>query len=302
MASTIDVLAARQHGIITRAQARAAGRSRATIARLEKSGAWVGLNDHVFRLASAAPTDRSVLMAAALSAGPEAVVTAAPALALHTVRGFHLGEVRVVTSRRRPRWALAGVQETFLLPEHHRTVVDGIPTATVARALFDLASDCSPLRLRHSTDAALAAKLVTIPQLQRVLDDLAERGRHGTAEMRLVLKERLGTYAAPSTELESAFLDLVRDAGLPEPDRQVNLGNQLAWIGQVDFVWRAYRLIVETDGGGTHDSITDRRADERRDRALEAAGWTVLRFSWIDVIYRPTSVRRILQRALSAVA
>jgi very-short-patch-repair endonuclease len=302
MTPTIDEFAARQHGIITRAQARAAGLSRATIARLVARGAWIALNDHVFRLASAAASERSILMATALSGGPDAVVTAAPALALRAVRGFHLGDVRVVTGRRPPRSALPGVEETFRLPEHHRTTVDGIPTATVARALFDLASECSPVRLRHSTDAALAANQVTVPELEQVLADLAERGRHGSAEMRLVIEERLGVYRPPTTELESAFLDLVRSAGLPEPDRQVNLGSRLAWIGQVDFVWRAQRIIVETDGSGTHDSITDRQADERRDRALEAAGWTVLRFSWIDVIYRPTSVRRILQRALAAAA
>jgi len=59
---------------------------------------------------------------------------------------------------------------------------------------------------------------------------------------------------------------------------------------------------VETDGREFHDSVSDRDADERRDRALEAAGWTVLRFGWIDVTRRPTSVVRTLRAALAAAA
>jgi len=64
----------------------------------------------------------------------------------------------------------------------------------------------------------------------------------------------------------------------------------------------AQRVIVETDGGAFHDSITDRQNDERRDRALEGEGLTVLRFSWNDVMYRPTSVVHTLRRALAVAA
>jgi very-short-patch-repair endonuclease len=302
MDATIDALAARQHGVFTRRQARAAGLSRATIARRVAQGAWTELNEHVFRLASSPSTQHAELMATVLSAGPDAVVTSSPALALDGVRGFDLGRIRVVTARRPARWALPGVEETFRLPDHHRRVVDGIPTATVARALFDFGAGCSPLRLRRATDAALAARRVTIEALERVVDDLGERGRHGTAEMRRVLAERQVAYRAPASELEAEFLDLVRLARLPAPDRQVDLGGRLEWIGRVDFVWRQQRIVVETDGGAFHDSVTDRDADERRDLALEDAGWTVLRFSWLDVTRRPTSVRRVLERALSTAA
>ena len=62
------------------------------------------------------------------------------------------------------------------------------------------------------------------------------------------------------------------------------------------------RVVVETDGGAFHESITDRENDERRDRALEAAGWIVLRFSWNDITKRPTSVVRTLKRALAIAA
>ena len=129
-----------------------------------------------------------------------------------------------------------------------------------------------------------------------------ERGRSGTTRLRAVIAERLESYTAPTTALESRFLELMSDHGVPTPERQVHLGGPLGWIGTVDFAWRAERLVVETDGAAYHDSITDREHDEHRDRALEAAGWTVLRFNWNDVTKRPTSVsgRSAVRSALAA--
>ena len=181
-------------------------------------------------------------------------------------------------------------------------MVDGIPTNTVARALFDLSALVGPRRLARSVDAALAARRVSVPELCVVLDDLAERGRAGTARLRTVVEERLDGHQRPMTELESLFLELVNDHGLPQPECQVSLSGRMGWIGDVDFAWRDLRLVVETDGGAFHESITDRENDERRDRALEANGWIVLRFNWNDITKRPTSVVRTLKRALAIAA
>ena len=82
----------------------------------------------------------------------------------------------------------------------------------------------------------------------------------------------------------------------------MSLGGPLGWIGTVDFAWPDRRIVVEVDGAAFHDSVTDREHDERRDRALEAAGWIVLRLSWNDVMKRPTSVIRTVERALTAAA
>jgi very-short-patch-repair endonuclease len=89
---------------------------------------------------------------------------------------------------------------------------------------------------------------------------------------------------------------------VPLPEAQVALSDHRGWIGTVDFAWRDQRLVVETDGREFHDSLTDRENDERRDRELEAVGWTVLRFNWNDVTKRPTSVVRTVMRALAIAA
>jgi very-short-patch-repair endonuclease len=113
-----------------------------------------------------------------------------------------------------------------------------------------------------------------------------------------VLSERAAGYRAPESTLEDVFVEFVERHRLPQPARQVNPDGLLDDDERVDFAWPAAKLVVETDGGAFHDSPTDRARDERRDRALEHGGWTVLRFGWNDLRHRPTSVRAILRRAL----
>src|SRR5436190_1844356 len=82
-------------------------------------------------------------------------------------------------------------------------------------------------RLARAVDAALAARVVTAPAIQTVVDDLAERGRKGSPALRRLLAERGKGYRPPTTDLESAFLELVRDAGLPQPELQAMMTGSL---------------------------------------------------------------------------
>ena len=302
MDDQIAKIATDQHGVFTRKQARDLGFSRAQIALRVERNRWVEITKDIFRIAGTSVSDRSTVMATVFSAGPDAVTTASSALSLHGVRDFHLLPAAVAASRRPHTNAMAGVVETFKLPETHRTTIDNIPCATVARALFDLSGDVGERTLARAVDAALAARKVTVAEILQVIDDVAERGRRGSPRLRAVVDERAEGYQPPTTRLEVRFLELVLQAGIGAPERQVSLGGRLGWIGAVDFAWPDARVIVETDGDTYHNSLTDRENDERRDRALEAQGWIVLRFNWIDVTKRPTSVIQTLRNALALAA
>lgn len=300
MTTPIDDITARQRSLITGTQARAAGLSRGAVRHRSDRRIWIEVHRNVFRVAGAPVTPASEVMALVLAGGADACATAATALALHAVRGFErrLLPAIVGTPRRLPRNPPAGLVETLLLPSNHRSTIDGIPTVTVARALFDYGSAVGVKRLATAVDAALAGRKVTIGALQGVLDDLAERGRAGTVNLRAVLAERAEGYRAPESTLEGSFVEFIDRHRLPPPDRQVNPDGLLDDDERVDFAWPFARLVVETDGNAFHNSPSDRARDERRDRALERGGWTVLRFGWNDVLHRPTSVRAILRRAL----
>jgi very-short-patch-repair endonuclease len=74
------------------------------------------------------------------------------------------------------------------------------------------------------------------------------------------------------------------------------------WIGRVDCRFTRDRLLVELDGRVGHVGELDRARDRDRDNALMAEGWRVLRFTWDDVVSRPTWVVSTLRRALGSVA
>lgn len=113
--------------------------------------------------------------------------------------------------------------------------------------------------------------------------------------MRALLMERGPTYVPPASELEARFIALACAEGLSQPERQVDLGDADSWIGRVDFVFRASRLVVEVDSSEFHDGLLDRRSDAERDRRLTADGWAVLRFRWHDVVDRPADVARAIR-------
>jgi very-short-patch-repair endonuclease len=67
----------------------------------------------------------------------------------------------------------------------------------------------------------------------------------------------------------------------------------------VDFLAPARKLVVEVDGG-YHGSAGRQRADARRDKRLERAGYRVLRLPAELVLSNLKEARRLVSAALAA--
>jgi very-short-patch-repair endonuclease len=82
--------------------------------------------------------------------------------------------------------------------------------------------------------------------------------------------------------------------GLPRPECNV------AVLGyEVDFVWSEQRVIVELDAFATHGSAFAFERDRARDRALQAAGWSVIRVTARQLDEALAAVRADVERVLS---
>jgi hypothetical protein len=100
--------------------------------------------------------------------------------------------------------------------------------------------------------------------------------------------QRLGepvTPQGPRSPLEEAFLALC-------PAEPVVNGTIEGL--EVDFHWPDARLVVETDGHEHHGTRAAFERDRARDQALIAAGWTVLRFTYRQVLEEPARVRDLM--------
>jgi very-short-patch-repair endonuclease len=272
-----------------------------------RTGRWWTVHPGVIALLGVELTPLVRIHAAVLAAGDDAVASHSTAAALFGIPGYrrdaaplHVTAPSYTARRRTP----ARVHGTLALPAHHRRVIAGVPATSVARTVFDLCAMPQVGRAERALDNVLARRWVTIPALWRVLDDVGARGRSGTGRLRRMLLARGSRRVAPESELEARFIDLVRSRGLPEPARQVELGDGDQWIGRVDFVYRSARVVIECDGRLAHSSDLDRRADAERDRRLRQSGWRVARFTWDDVTGRPAavadSIRSLLEQEVAA--
>ena len=183
------------------------------------------------------------------------------------------------------------IHRSPLLPDEV-TASDGFPITTPARTWRDLATVLERPALLAVTDQLLARRC-TRDDLERQLRRRPS-GR-GAARSRDVLP--LGDPRSESP-LESWTRWLMHEAGLPAPVLQGDIHDADDWfIGRGDFVWWEQKVLVEFDG----DHHRDRKTwvhDVRRQNALVAAGWTILRFTSADVLGRPSYVIGTIRGAL----
>jgi hypothetical protein len=177
-----------------------------------------------------------------------------------------------------------------------RAELDGIPMTSLARTLLDVCEYATPREVERALDRAETQRLLEMA----AIDDVLARagGRRGAALLRRVLTDHRVTSTRTRNELEEAFLQICRTAGLP-PDA-VN-----AWIpypdgggAEADFLWREARLIVEVDGRDVHTARRAFENDRRRDQRLATLGYRVVRFTWRQVTHEPAYVAATLRTLL----
>jgi very-short-patch-repair endonuclease len=117
--------------------------------------------------------------------------------------------------------------------------------------------------------------------------------RSGTALLRALLAEEK-PLAWTRSEAEKRFLKLIEEARLPRPQGNVRVEGH-----QVDFVWRAQRIVVEVDGFAFHSSRPRFENDRRRDGILTAAGFRVIRVTWRQMEHEPIATLVRVGQALA---
>lgn len=184
---------------------------------------------------------------------------------------------------------------------HQIRIVSAIPTTCPERTLLDLCGFAHPARAERALDNALAMDLTTIHRLGLMLAETGARGRPGTSRLRELLAVRAEDYVPPASELEALVLAVLKRAGLPPPERQEWVGGTTAPVGRVDFVYRAVKTVIEADSRRYHSAWLDVQADHRRDLLLNAAGFTIVRVNWHQLIGEPelfvAAVKALLRRA-----
>lgn len=173
----------------------------------------------------------------------------------------------------------------------------GIPVTNPLRVMVDVGSLVAPARLSDIIERALSERLVSIAGLEVAYAALG-RGRVGAAVLRVALDDRALGAAPADGLLEPRMARLFRDRKLPPAvfQHQVRAGGR--FVARVDFAYPERMLAIEVDGHQVHSTPQALQRDLTRQNALVSLGWTVLRFTWSDVVHRPEKVASDIRTVL----
>ncbi len=277
----IFALAARQHGVVTRAQLLAAGLTRGMVATRRGSGQLHRLHRGVYLLGGLRgplEPERAREMAAVLASGSTAVLSHRSAAWLWGAlpRPGPATPVDVTVPRHsRTRRPAVRVHRSRDLPPHDTTRLDGIPVTTPARTLRDLSLVVGARDLDRAAARLERRRLIGSKEIEAL--PARHRGRPGARLLRAALPCGDGPTLTRSTA-EERFLDIVRRGRLPRPRTNVVVRGH-----EVDFFWPEEKLVVEVDGFAFHASRHSFENDRRRDAELAAAGLRVVRVTWRQI-------------------
>jgi very-short-patch-repair endonuclease len=281
---TFDEWLAAQRGAVKRSAAAALGYD-ASFRSAVRRGILVKVADDLYLPAYAVHGavdlgTRAGALAAAF--GPDALVSCATAAELHGVATLRCCP-RIHLTREPGRDAMA-YRTPYVdlrlagLPNSHRTLIDGVPAVTVARAVIDVARTRPFVDGVVAADSALHAGLD--PELlNEALADCA--GWPGIRKARAVV-----AFADSRSEsaLESGGRWAMHLGGLPKPDLQVGIGPY-----RVDFFFPEHGTVGEADGLAKYrdESRDVAQAQHDRDAEIVDRGLEVVHFNWADAFVRP---------------
>jgi very-short-patch-repair endonuclease len=264
----ISRLAARQHGVVAIWQLAALGIEPSAVRRRVADGRLCRVHRGVYAVG---PLDRNgYRMAAVLACGEGALLSHRDAAALWNLRQSNRTAIDVTVPgarrRRRARIAVHGAGE---IHPDDRAEVDGTPVTSVARTLLDLAEVVPSEHLRRAYEAAERHELLDM----RAVNELIARsnGRRGLPALLALLDHDPREALESKSDLESRFLDLVREAGLPLPQLNVLVEGFL-----VDAYWPTARLVVELQSWEHHGHRQAFERDNSKLTHLQVAGYRAL--------------------------
>jgi hypothetical protein len=290
--------AARQHALITAAQATTLGATPAMIRHRVVTGRWCRVAPGVFRLAGAPVTWPSHVLAAVLAAGPGAVASHRSAGALHALEGCRRGRPEVTLPRgRRYRPAGVRVHESTDLYLADVRRIDGIPTTGVARTLIDLGAVVARAAVHVALDDARRRGLTDWDELLDVMVAHARQGRRGVRALRSIVAEHHDEVEVTDSGGERLIAILLAEAGLPRPELQYVV-EENGRTCKIDLAYPAERVAIEHDGR-QHTELEIWEDDHPRQNAIVLEGWTVLRYTRRAYLREPDRIVREVRRALN---
>jgi hypothetical protein len=292
-------LAADQHGVFTRCEARALGVSDRSIDSRTEAGRYTRIEPGVYRIAGAPETLMQQIAAVAASFPALAAVSHQTAAELWGMTSRGIRTIEIVTTRwdRVRRDGVAVHESLDLIPAD---VVDrhGVAITSPVRTVVDLGAS-NRWVVESALEAGIRRDLFTLSDVEAFVARVARRGRRGVGVIRPLIEARREWDDATESVLEDRFRRLMVDAGIANPQPQYVVRDSAgSFVLRADFAYPAARVLIELDSEAHHlDRLTFRRDRSKQNRAT-MLGWVVLRYTWWDVVEQPGRVCSEVRNAI----
>ncbi|MDJ0496714.1 MAG: type IV toxin-antitoxin system AbiEi family antitoxin domain-containing protein [Acidimicrobiia bacterium] len=295
--------AAANHGTFSIDDALACGVPAKTIRGRLDAGRYLRLYPGVYAVAGSVDSPQRLMSAAVKSFPLPAAISHATAAALWGLTRSRTQRIEVVTTRwdRAHRPGLT-VHESLDLVPADIDRLDGVPVTTAARTVVDLGASNKWI-VEFALEQGIRKGLFTLDDVEAFVRRVARRGRRGVGVIKPLLKARQRWDTTTESALEDEFRKLLVAWDLPMPKLQYEIRDELGiLISRADFAYPAHRILIELDSEAHHmDRLTFRHDRFKQNRAV-VLGWTVLRYTWWDVVEAPARVSSEINQALSQVS
>jgi predicted transcriptional regulator of viral defense system len=287
-----------QHGVIARRQLLELGLTRHHVETMLDTRRLHRVHRGVYAVGHRALSTRGRWMAAVLACGLGALLSHRSCAALAGVRQTAIAYVEVIVPSRRGQIAGVRAYVSQRIEPQDRHEIDGIPCTSLARTLLDLATVLPRRGLERVCDEAAVQEIFDL----RAVNDVLARshGCRGAAKLQAVLHEHAIGTTRTRSDLEELALAVLDGFAIPRAVNNVRVFCRDGVMPEVDFLWRAQRLVLEVDGGRYHSSPRQIARDRRKEADLVRAGYRVLRASEWQLEHDPRGVALMVRAALDA--
>jgi very-short-patch-repair endonuclease len=276
---TVDPILALQSGVISRAQALAAGLSRDTIDHRVRARRWRPLYPAVYLAADHRFDEEVRVRAALLWAGDGALLSGRSAAWWYGLLPDPPPAVGVTVGRRRRLRSRVDVDVRRRdVPGLDRAVHRSLAVTALPLTVLEAAVELGDAGVRF-LDTALRRKVPFADVHAAYCRNLGAAGS-ATARRMLAAATERSTSAA-----RRELVVLLRGSGASGWTDKIRVDGH-----PIDVAFPAARVAVLVSGWAVPTEPLEPDVDARRRAALLGRDWTVLRFTWHDIVERPQAV------------
>jgi len=191
------------------------------------------------------------------------------------------------------------VHESLDLMEGDVVDLDGVPVTTAVRTVVDLGA-VNKWLVEAALEEGIRRRLFSLEDVEAFVKRVGRRGRRGVGVIRPLLEARRRWDTTTDSALEDRFRRVLAEFGCPDPVPQYEVvDDEGRLIARVDFAYPAASVAIELDSERYHMDRITFRGDRRKQNQAVVIGWTLLRYTWWDVVEEPWRVCNEITAALT---